>query len=77
MGKIKINFLEINFVGKKLPEVALYTRTVFTRKWCWKNLSFQYVVQNDMLNNFHRWSNSEIVTVRAPEFFEVQRPNST
>ena len=28
--KIQITFLEINFGGKKLPEVTLYTRTAFT-----------------------------------------------
>ena len=27
---MKRKFLEINFDGKKLPEVTLYTRTVFT-----------------------------------------------
>ena len=30
MEKIKIKFLEINFGGKKLPEVTLYAHTVFT-----------------------------------------------
>ena len=28
--------LEINFDRKKLPEVTLYARTAFTRKWCWE-----------------------------------------
>ena len=50
-------------------------RTAYTRKWRRKNLSFQYVVQNDMVNNFCYRTYLGFITVRTPEFFEVQRLN--
>ena len=74
MGKIQILSKKNIFVGKKLPEITPYTRTGFTGKWRWKNSSFQYVVQNDMLNNFYFRTDLGFITVRAPEFLEVWRP---
>ena len=49
-------------------------RTAYTRKWRRKNLSFQYVVQNDTMNNFCYRTYLGFITVRTPGFFEVRRP---
>ena len=43
MKKIKSNFLEINFGGKKLPEATLYARTVFTRIM-WVNVGVSHEI---------------------------------
>ena len=44
----------------------------FTRKQHWKNSSFQYVVQMDMVNNFCSRTDLRFTFVWATEFFEVQ-----
>ena len=41
--KIKRKFFEINFGGKKLLEVTLYTRTVFTRVM-WVNVGASHEI---------------------------------